>query len=211
MALIKCHECGHDVSTEAASCPRCGAINQPSITEKMRAPSKNAGYVWMALIGLFLIAVFLPEKPQKPPLPAAVPEYVTNHLVINSAAEDAVKRIVAAKSNHTDLCTALGKLIRLKNVGYESAPSVLYQRGLLPFGSMESPYTFARVERFREIWFEWARPGMTECEVIASMGFPDDINTTRRTSGDHEQWVYRRRTGTVYVYIEDAMVISVQD
>ncbi|WP_290645703.1 hypothetical protein [Aquabacterium sp.] len=25
MALIKCHECGHDVSTEATACPNCGA------------------------------------------------------------------------------------------------------------------------------------------------------------------------------------------
>lgn len=25
MALVKCHECGHDVSTEATACPNCGA------------------------------------------------------------------------------------------------------------------------------------------------------------------------------------------
>lgn len=25
MSLIKCHECGHDISTEATQCPNCGA------------------------------------------------------------------------------------------------------------------------------------------------------------------------------------------
>ena len=25
MALMKCRECGHEISSEAASCPRCGA------------------------------------------------------------------------------------------------------------------------------------------------------------------------------------------
>lgn len=32
MALVKCHECANDVSTEADACPKCGA--------KMRAPKK---------------------------------------------------------------------------------------------------------------------------------------------------------------------------
>lgn len=32
MALIKCHECGNQVSTEAASCPKCGA--KPKIKKK---------------------------------------------------------------------------------------------------------------------------------------------------------------------------------
>lgn len=26
MALIKCKECGNEVSTEALSCPKCGAL-----------------------------------------------------------------------------------------------------------------------------------------------------------------------------------------
>lgn len=31
MALIKCHECGTDVSTEAKACPKCGAKAKESI------------------------------------------------------------------------------------------------------------------------------------------------------------------------------------
>jgi hypothetical protein len=33
MALIKCHECGNDISTEAASCPQCGAKPKPIPTK----------------------------------------------------------------------------------------------------------------------------------------------------------------------------------
>jgi ribosomal protein L7/L12 len=32
MALIKCPECGHDVSDKAASCPKCGYPIQPAMT-----------------------------------------------------------------------------------------------------------------------------------------------------------------------------------
>jgi hypothetical protein len=33
MALIKCHECGNDVSTQAAACPRCGAPPLPPVIQ----------------------------------------------------------------------------------------------------------------------------------------------------------------------------------
>jgi hypothetical protein len=42
MALTKCHECGHDVSTQAKACPTCGA--------QAKKPSG-------ARLGLFLLAV----------------------------------------------------------------------------------------------------------------------------------------------------------
>ena len=42
MALTKCHECGHEVSTQAKACPTCGApVKKPS----------------GARLGLFLLAV----------------------------------------------------------------------------------------------------------------------------------------------------------
>jgi hypothetical protein len=46
MALTKCHECGHDVSTQANACPTCGAqAKKPSGTR----------------LGLFLLAVLGPN------------------------------------------------------------------------------------------------------------------------------------------------------
>lgn len=45
MALIKCHECGKDISTEAKTCPACGA--------KVKKPKKPVGPV-----GFFFVLVF---------------------------------------------------------------------------------------------------------------------------------------------------------
>lgn len=47
MALIKCKECGHDVSTEAKACTNCGA-----------KPKKPASVV-QVIVGLFAVAVVL--------------------------------------------------------------------------------------------------------------------------------------------------------
>lgn len=51
MALIACHECGKEVSTEAKACPACGA--------KVRKPPKQTSrQTWFVLGGLGLIVVF---------------------------------------------------------------------------------------------------------------------------------------------------------
>lgn len=61
--IVKCKECGHDVSTEAATCPSCGYPQQPitataasSTTTKNR---KSHMYGWVALIA-FLMSNFIP-------------------------------------------------------------------------------------------------------------------------------------------------------
>ena len=48
MALVKCHECGKEVSTEAKKCPSCGA--------NVRKPKKDLGILgslfWLTVVGL---------------------------------------------------------------------------------------------------------------------------------------------------------------
>lgn len=48
MALIKCHECGADVSTEAKTCPKCGA-KPKTTTNKLAA----IGGVALALFAIW--------------------------------------------------------------------------------------------------------------------------------------------------------------
>jgi ribosomal protein L40E len=36
MALIKCHECGHDVSTQADTCPNCGVAISKVETQQIK-------------------------------------------------------------------------------------------------------------------------------------------------------------------------------
>jgi hypothetical protein len=48
MALTKCSECGHDISTEAKSCQNCGA-----------KPKKHVGILGYTLLGLFILFVIM--------------------------------------------------------------------------------------------------------------------------------------------------------
>jgi hypothetical protein len=49
--------------------------------------------------------------------------------------------------------------------------------------------------------------GMTYIELLYSIGYPDDINTTTTAAGTHQQWVYGNKT---YVYLDNGKVTSYQ-
>jgi len=60
--IVKCRECGHDVSTEAAACPSCGCPQQPiAPTESHTTARKPKSHVygWVALVA-FLMSNFIP-------------------------------------------------------------------------------------------------------------------------------------------------------
>lgn len=72
MALIKCHECGSEVSTEAAACPRCGA-----------KPKRNASPLFIFILASLFFVVFFTiflgkndDEPTNAPA-ASVPPPVT--------------------------------------------------------------------------------------------------------------------------------------
>jgi len=56
MALVKCKECGEQVSTKAATCPKCGA----------KAPKKTSVVTWLVLI-IIVFGVY--SAMQAPPSP----------------------------------------------------------------------------------------------------------------------------------------------
>jgi hypothetical protein len=51
--------------------------------------------------------------------------------------------------------------------------------------------------------------GFTKLEVILSWGFPKYVN--RYCAGREEQWVYRGKTGPIYLYFENGLVYDWQD
>jgi len=57
MALIKCSECGKDVSDRAASCPNCGAPLRSAVSQSHKAPVRvvRAGWRWEAIGALLVI------------------------------------------------------------------------------------------------------------------------------------------------------------
>lgn len=65
MALLKCRECGHDVSSEAKACLNCGAKvikvkeKKPSIWKKNLGDFELSGRGWALLLGAFGILVLL--------------------------------------------------------------------------------------------------------------------------------------------------------
>lgn len=65
MALQACHECGKQVSTEAASCPSCGApVKKPSSI----SASSLAKYLLIVFAGIWFIIIVL-HRPDPPPPP----------------------------------------------------------------------------------------------------------------------------------------------
>lgn len=54
--------------------------------------------------------------------------------------------------------------------------------------------------------------GMRSIEVIYSLGYPNDINTTTTSSNTNEQWVYGDPIyGATYVYLDNWVVTSYQE
>lgn len=67
MALIKCRECGTEVSSKAAACVKCGA---PVKKRMSKGAETGAGLVVVGLVGWILVEIFSgsstrPETPEK--------------------------------------------------------------------------------------------------------------------------------------------------
>lgn len=57
MALIKCKECGAEVSSKAEACPKCGA----KVADKPMGCGSILGFILLGFIGLGIIGSFLSE------------------------------------------------------------------------------------------------------------------------------------------------------
>ncbi len=65
MALIKCKECGKEVSSNATTCPNCGnPINDDTITREIKASKKVAIFIIIILVIIciigFIFGYFIP-------------------------------------------------------------------------------------------------------------------------------------------------------
>jgi hypothetical protein len=65
MALVKCRECGHQISTQAISCPSCGA----------KAKKKTHWFTWLvvAFIGGTVILAVVDKPPERAAAKAPAP------------------------------------------------------------------------------------------------------------------------------------------
>ena len=65
MALIKCKECGKEISDKANTCPNCGnPINDDTITKEVKATKKVAIFIIAILVVVciigFIFGYFIP-------------------------------------------------------------------------------------------------------------------------------------------------------
>jgi len=75
MALIKCRECGKDVSTEAAACPNCGApvvqVAKATVAKKANKHSNIIGTFFLAIVAAVAIAQCTKDDKKADAKPAA--------------------------------------------------------------------------------------------------------------------------------------------
>ena len=63
MALIKCSECGKEVSDKASNCPNCGApIKEDEIQKEVKAGirvTKKLAIILIAILSIIIICAFI--------------------------------------------------------------------------------------------------------------------------------------------------------
>ncbi len=187
MALIKCHECGKEVSTEAAKCPNCGA--------KVKKPTSLATKLLLGVLGLGVVAAMLGGEPSTP----AATQTATPAEKTKSAAPPIDPKAMAraekiAESKH---CSALGKALR--GTDHEFSRAMIQRTADLQLGIL-NPDQQETIKKQR------IQLGMTPCMAIAAWGRPDDINRSVGSFGVHEQWVYPAN----YLYFQDGVLTSFQ-
>lgn len=73
MALIKCAECGTEISSLATACPKCGAPPQaPAVTPPRQAKTRPGAWIALSILAILaLFALLSPSKEANPVEPAA--------------------------------------------------------------------------------------------------------------------------------------------
>jgi DNA-directed RNA polymerase subunit RPC12/RpoP len=84
MALMKCLECGGDVSSEAQSCPHCGVL-----VKKPKPPMSRAKKLALCAVGLFVLSVVYQTDQSAQRKAARTPEQVAADE--KEAAQEAVR------------------------------------------------------------------------------------------------------------------------
>lgn len=93
MALVKCPECGKDVSTTAKACPHCGAepprtAAPPPLPTTPPAPPKKKRRLWLWLLGALVLLVIYANTREVSPEEQAAREQRRTERAAQKAEED---------------------------------------------------------------------------------------------------------------------------
>lgn len=64
MALIQCHECKREISSEARHCPACGAPTTARVQPKPKTNRVALGTVWAALLATVIVIYSCSDTPE---------------------------------------------------------------------------------------------------------------------------------------------------
>ena len=90
MALIKCKECGNEVSTTAKSCPKCGA--------KITKPASKLGIFFALLVSFIFFKAIITNEPV-PPAPTQTAEQKLAQNKQNAALQRATSGAIMLKNS----------------------------------------------------------------------------------------------------------------
>lgn len=90
MALIKCKECGNEISTKAAACPKCGAVQ----------PKRTSTFTWIIAIILVVgtIQTMIMVATRKDDVTAPPPSVARSAPVTSAPAAGSCDRSIALKA-----------------------------------------------------------------------------------------------------------------
>ena len=104
-----------------------------------------------------------------------------------------------ANLKDTQLCLKAGKIYR----GIKNQESDIFK-------NMEAEINKRKLinkDHLAWIFKKTLNIGANECEMLAALGLPDNVNRTVSTNHINKQYIY----GGNYIYIEDGLVTSWQD
>lgn len=202
MAMVKCKECGGQVSSSAKACPTCGAA----------PPKRTSAFTW--IVSAFLIFIVArvavdsgsngttsAQKPRSAPIRAASttplpppppakpvdPQYAKEFARINGLSAE-------------DFCIKeLRKLRRTKGTPRQPWFDAL--------AKVAQGYD-VRGDHLVNIQAGHIIIGMPRCAAMAAWGTPERVNKTTNSYGTSEQWVYGSGN---YLYFKGEVLTSFQN
>ncbi len=197
MALKACPECGKEISTDAKTCPNCGA----------KQPRKVGILGWIAAAFVGVVAYNMVTGDDSASTVPAAPSPAPAPVIYNSPKSSAPppvpkKAILAAvKIPASKFCPIWGRTMRSER---KKPSDLLRAMDLRAATSFDSPLTDDQRD---SILHRQVSIGMTACMVYASFGVPEAANRTVYGNHENVQLVY----GNNYVYLDDGVVTSFQD
>ena len=220
MALVRCRECGKEVSNAATACPSCGAPVPKGMSRATILFLVVAGFLGLSYINAAFRSP-TPGKSADAPRASAVQDMP----VVDYDKAMAEKKLERAGSFAKDRSKIIASMKRLNSSGrFDEASKLGNEYFDVDDADLQQQIAVAEKKISERVAMkartdaikaraaakkEGVYIGMTQAQVIASSwGRPQGVNRTTTVLGTHEQWVYGIHS---YLYFEEGILTSIQN